>query len=89
MTKSNGTAAWKWVGIIVTILLAVATIVGGFLVSYGGHDEKVATMERDQAEMKPEVKANTEHRIKFEEKVTTMEKNVGTILTIVQELEKK
>ena len=35
-------------------------------------------------DMEPEVKANTEHRIKFEEKVTNMETNIGLILEEVR-----
>ena len=35
-------------------------------------------------EMRPEVKLNTEHRIKFEEKVSTMESNIAEILKEVK-----
>ena len=95
MTKRNGT--WKWVmGIIVTILLATVAVIGGFIYDYGGHGKEVEAIVKDVEEMKqdikeevkPEMKQNTEHRIKFEEKVTTIEKNVGKILTIVEGLEK-
>lgn len=34
--------------------------------------------------MEPEVAKNTEHRIKFEEKITTMEKNIAEILSEVR-----
>lgn len=51
--------------------------VAGMLVAVGAIYKTVCDME-------PEVKANTEHRIKFEEKVSTMEENIKLILEEVR-----
>lgn len=40
----------------------------------------VGAIYKTVCDMEPEVKANTEHRIKFEEKVLTIEKNTMLIL---------
>ena len=70
-TKSNGT--WKM----------IATL-GGFLLCLIGAAVGYGRLYGDVERMKPEVPKNTEHRIKFEEKVTTMEKNIGLILDEVR-----
>ena len=78
MAKKNGT--WKWViGTAIAILTATATIVGSFIYDYGGHDVKVDIVIKDVAVMKPEVAQNTEHRHRFEEKVTNMDKKIDEI----------
>ena len=65
----NGNGTWK---IIATIGGFIVVVIGA-AVAYGVLGEKVSTME-------PDVKLNSEHRIKFEEKVSTMEKNIALIL---------
>jgi len=67
----NGT--WK---IIATIGGFIVVIIGA-AVAYGILGEKVNTME-------PEVKLNSEHRIKFEERVTTMQVDIAKILKIME-----
>lgn len=52
-------------------------MLAGILIAIGAIYKTVCDME-------PEVKANTEHRIKFEEKVSTMEKNIALILEEVR-----
>ena len=59
--------------LIITLLVIGAGIVGTF-----------AVLGRDVAEMKPDVKQNTEHRIKFEEKVNTMATSIETIRLAVE-----
>ena len=67
----NGT--WKVIATVGTFIIVVV----GAAIAYGALCNQVDNM-------KPEVKQNTEHRIKFEEKVSTMEKNVEKILKIVE-----
>jgi len=45
----------------------------------------IATCVALVQDIRPDVKANTEHRIKFEEKVSTMETNIALILKKVSE----
>jgi len=52
-------------------------MVAGVLIAVGALYKTVNDME-------PEVEANTEHRIKFEEKVSTMETNISRILKILE-----
>ncbi len=83
MAKKNGT--WKWViGTVIAVLTAALTVIGGFIYNYGGHDVKVDVVIKEVAEMKPEVQKNSEHRIKFEEKVTNMDKKIDEILVEVK-----
>lgn len=67
----NGNGTWtRWVvGILVTVLIVASTAIATFLVGYGG-------IEREVTEMKPDVQKNTEHRYRFEEKVTNIDKKV-------------
>jgi len=51
--------------------------VAGVLIAVGALYKTVNDME-------PEVEANTEHRIRFEEKVSTMETNISRILNILE-----
>jgi len=67
----NGT--WKVIATVGTFIIVVV----GAAIAYGALCNQVDNM-------KPEVIQNTEHRIKFEEKVSTMEKNVEKILKIVE-----
>ena len=55
MSKGNGNGTWKW---MVTTLVVIASIVGGFIYSYGGHDEKVENIEKEVDEVKAEVKTH-------------------------------
>lgn len=71
MVKKNST--WK----IIATVGGFIIIVIGAAVTYGVLSEKVSKME-------PDVKLNTEHRIKFEEKINNMEKNIEQILVEVQ-----
>ena len=75
MTRAtgNGNGTWK---VIATIGGFIVVVIGA-AVAYGVLGEKVGTME-------PDVRLNSNHRIKFEEKVTTMEKNIEKILEIVE-----
>jgi len=71
MAKGNGT--WK-----------VISIVGGFIVIVVGSAIARAIMCNTVTTMAPEVKKNTEHRIKFEERVQNMDKKIDKILEEVQ-----
>jgi len=68
MAKKNGTW-WKVGGFIVVVV--------GAAITYGMLAKTIEKIE-------PEVKLNTEHRIRFEEKVSTMEKNIELILEEVR-----
>ncbi len=73
---SNGTLLnlGKWA---IAILFSAGAV-------YGVVHFRLTAVEANITEVKPEVKQNTEHRIKFEEKVITMEKNIGLILVEVR-----
>jgi len=71
MAKMNGT--WK----VIATIGGYITILLGAAVAYGVLREKVCGME-------PEVKRNSEHRIKFEEKVTNMDRKIDKILEEVR-----
>ena len=72
--KGNGT--WK----IIATIGGFIVIVIGAAVAYGVLGEKVSTME-------PDVKLNSNHRIKFEERVTTMQADIALILQKVSKNE--
>ena len=55
------------------IVVAAATIIAAY-----------AILTDNVREMKPDVQKNTEHRIKFEERVANIEKGVERILTAVE-----
>ena len=69
--QRNGT--WKVIATVGTFIIVIV----GAAIAYGALCNQVTTM-------KPEVIQNTEHRIKFEEKVSTMEKNIELILEEVR-----
>ena len=78
MIKKNGRT--KTIITITSLAIVILSIAGGVIYGY-------ATLENDVAgntAMRPKVEKNTEHRIKFEEKVDNMEKNIGLILKAVQ-----
>ena len=81
----NNNTMWKWVlgtiiGLSITALAAINTL-GVF---QGETKQQVKHNHEAIQEIKPEIKKNSEHRIKFEEKVDTMEKNIGLILEEVR-----
>ncbi len=61
---------------IITIIVLLASIIYGY--ASLGHQVE------DNAEMKPDVKLNTEHRIKFEEKVDNMDGKIDLIWDAVK-----
>ena len=75
IVRTNGNGAWKIVATVGTFVLFAITAA----IAYG-------RLCADVEIMKPEVPKNTEHRVKFEEKVTTMEANIILILTEVREI---
>ena len=72
--KLNGT--WKAIATVGTFIIVIV----GAAIAYGALSNQVETM-------KPDVKQNTEHRIKFEERVTTMQADITTILQKVSQKE--
>ena len=84
MAPKNGT--WKWViGIIVGCVLTALASINALGVFQGQTKTQVQhNSEAIQQEIKPELLKNSEHRIKFEEKVDNMEKNIVLILEAVK-----
>ena len=78
MAKKNGRT--KTMITIVSLAVVILGIAGGAIYGYATLEHQVA----DNAKMQPDVKQNTEHRIKFEEKVSNIERDVGLILTEVR-----
>ena len=72
MAKRNN-GYWKIIATVSGILFVML----GAAIGYG-------MLYSDVEKMKPEVPLNTEHRIKFEEKVQTMETNIALILEEVR-----
>ena len=70
----------KYIGVALTLLALVGSAIYGYATL--GHQVE------DNTKMQPDVKQNTEHRIKFEEKVSNIEKNVGLILDEVKKIPK-
>ena len=82
--KKNGNA-WKWIiGIIAGLVLTALASINALGVFQG--ETKTQAKHNSEAiqEIKPEIAKNTEHRIKFEEKVDNMEKNIRLILEAVK-----
>ena len=83
MTKNGNT--WKWVvGIMIGLGLTALASMNVLGVFQGEITMQAKHNYEAIQEIKPEVKLNTEHRIKFEEKVDTMQENIGLILKAVQ-----
>jgi hypothetical protein len=61
----------------------IATI-GGFIVVIIGAAVAYGVLDKTVKDMEPEVKLNSEHRIKFEERVTTMQVDITKILKIME-----
>ena len=78
MAKKNGRT--KTIIAISTFAIVILGIAGGAIYGYATLEHDVA----DNAKMQPKVELNTEHRIKFEEKVDNMGKNIDLILKAVQ-----
>ena len=76
MTKKNG----KWIISFVGLAIVILGVVGGAIYGYATLEHQVT----DNTEMQPKVELNSEHRIRFEEKVDNMEKNIGLILKAVE-----
>lgn len=76
MAKKNG----KWIISLVGLAIVISGVVGGAIYGYATLEHQVA----DNTEMQPKVELNSEHRIRFEEKVDNMEKNIGLILKAVE-----
>ena len=79
MTQKNGNL-WKIIATVITLVAAGVAIVATF--TEMGH--QTVDNADDIAAMAPEVEKNKEHRIKFEEKVNNIERDVGLILTEVR-----
>lgn len=72
----NGTLIFKIIGFALTIIVLAGTIIYGY--ASLGHQVE------DNTKMQPDVKLNTEHRHRFEEKVNNIERDVGLILDEVR-----
>ena len=75
MAKKNGNIKY-YIGVALTVIVMAASVIYG----YATLEHQVA----DNTEMQPKVEQNTEHRIKFEEKVSNIERDVGLILEEVR-----
>ena len=78
MAKKNG--GTKTIIAIVSLSVIILGIAGGAIYGYATLEHQVA----DNTEMQPKVELNSEHRIKFEEKVSNIERDVGLILEEVR-----
>ena len=78
MAKKNGRT--KTIITITSLAIVILGIAGGVIYGYATLEYQVA----DNTKMQPKVEQNTEHRIKFEEKVTNMSRDVALILEAVQ-----
>ncbi len=82
MTKNN---TWKWtIGIIIAIAITALASMNALGVFQGETKQQVKHNHEAIKEIKPEVSKNSEHRIKFEEKVDNMVKNIDQILKEVK-----
>ena len=78
MTKKNGRT--KTIITITSLAIVILSIAGGVIYGYATLEYHVA----DYTKMQPKVELNSEHRIRFEEKVSNIESDVGLILKAVQ-----
>lgn len=76
---------WKIVAILVTVAIAALGTMNALGVFQGEIKRDVIHNHEAIQDMQPEVKQNTEHRHRFEEKVTNIERDVGLILKKVSE----
>ena len=77
MAKKNGTI-WKKIAVCTTIAVLVYAVISGYVA--------LSHQVGDNEKMQPEVKKNTEHRLRFEEKVSNIERDVSKILEKVEKL---
>lgn len=83
MPKNGNT--WKWIiGTIVAVVITALAAINTLGVFQGETKMQVQHNSQSIQEIKPEVGKNSEHRIKFEEKVESMEKNIVLILEEVR-----
>ncbi len=80
--KNNNT--WKWaLGVIGLAVTALASM-NALGVFQGETKQQVTHNHEAIQEIKPEVSKNSEHRIKFEEKVDNMDEKIGLIWDAVK-----
>jgi len=72
----NNNIVWKLATIAITLIIVIGSIIYGYATL--GSQVTVNT------QMQPEVKLNTEHRHRFEEKVENIERDVALILKEVR-----
>ncbi|KKN77631.1 hypothetical protein LCGC14_0357560 [marine sediment metagenome] len=79
MSERNGNLL-KIIGIVTTLLIVGA----GVIVAFTNIGHLAGDNADDIKTMQPDVKQNTEHRIKFEEKVNTMADSIEAIRSVVE-----
>jgi len=84
--KLNGWTKWviAFGTSIALIILAWVWTARGIVSNVEANTKQIIKVEESVKAVTPELKQNSEHRIKFEEKVTTMEKNIEKILKIAE-----
>jgi predicted PurR-regulated permease PerM len=78
MAKKNNKI--KTIIAVVSLAVVILGVVGGVIYGFATLEHQVS----DNTKLQPEVKQNTEHRIRFEEKVSNIERDVGLILEEVK-----
>ena len=63
-----------------TMIIAIIVLISGIIYGYATLGHQVA----DNTKMQPEIKLNSNHRIKFEEKVVNMDKKIDLIWDAVK-----
>ncbi len=87
--KRNGTTKiLKIIGIVVTILLAVAAAAFGLMLDYGEQGHQVLDNEAEIAQMQPEVQKNTTHRVEDEIDTPYIKRDIAGIKQDVVEIKK-
>lgn len=81
--KDTKTLKWA-IGIFLGLAITALASMNALGVFQGETKQQVKHNHEAIQEIKPEVSKNSEHRIKFEEKVTTMAKNIDAILKEVK-----
>ena len=83
MTKDNKTLKWA-IGIFLGLAITALASMNALRVFQGEIKQNVVHNHEAIQEMKPEVTKNTEHRIKFEEKVVNMDNKIDLIWDAVK-----
>ena len=84
MTKGNGSTV-RWIlGILMGVALTALASMNAMGVFQGEIKRDVVHNHEAIQEMQPDVKQNTEHRHRFEEKVNTMAASIETIRKAVE-----